>query len=281
MPVMDTVVRAVALVCAVAGCAHLGVVSDGTSVSVGRTNRGGIVHPARLPDTGDGYWTPTTWRVRGVRYGVDELIDLIAAVGRKVGIQYPKSRLAVGDLSPPGGGAAQHHRSHQSGRDVDLLLFYTRLDGTPVPTDTMHVFGGPHGAATDAAVALDVPRTWAVIRALVTSTEAEVQRIFLYEPLALILLDHARAIGEPELIVDRARSVLRQPSDSAPHNDHMHVRIFCPAGDLGYGCINAVDSTVGQDKPPPRLAALTPAQRRTLLSPMPAMLALVGWSALR
>ena len=186
----------------------------------------------------------------------------------------------LADLSRMRGGGSEHHRSHQSGRDVDLVLFYTDLAGKPLVNDTMHVFGDD-GVAIGAAVKLDVERTWAVVRALVTSTEAEVQRIFFYEPLALVLLDHARAIGEPDLIVERARAVLRQPGDSAKHNDHMHVRIFCPEADIPYGCVDAGDLGVQGQKPPPRFAQLSAEQRAVLTAPMPAMLALVGWSALR
>jgi penicillin-insensitive murein endopeptidase len=277
-----TLATCTAAFAAVAGgsCAQLGVVSDGTSVSVGRTNSGTMIDPARIPDEGDGFWAPPTWKQRGARYGVDELVDLIASVGRKVSAQFPGSRVGVGDLSRGRGGGAEFHRSHQSGRDVDLVLFYTDLAGKPVVNDTMHVFG-PDGVGVGAPVKLDVDRTWAVIRGLVTSPEAEVQRIFFYEPLALLVLDHARAIGEPELIVERARAVLRQPGDSAKHDDHMHVRIFCPADDLAYGCIDAGDLGVQGQKAPPRFAELSPEQREVLASPMPAMLALVGWAALR
>jgi penicillin-insensitive murein DD-endopeptidase len=273
---------AVAAAAVLAGsCAQLGVVSDGTSVSVGRTNGGTMLDPARVPDEGDGFWAPPTWRERGARYGVDELVDLIAAVGRKVSAQYPGSRVAIGDLSRLRGGGAEHHRSHQSGRDADFVLFYTDLAGKPLLNDTMYEFGDDGVAIGHTGIKLDIDRSWAVIRALITSPEAEVQRIFFYEPLALMVLDHARAIGEPELILERARAVLRQPGDSAKHDDHMHVRIFCPADDIAYGCVDAGDLGVQGQKAPPRFAELSPDQRAILTEPMPAMLALVGWAALR
>jgi penicillin-insensitive murein endopeptidase len=261
------------------GCAQLGLVGDGTSVSVGWTSDGRTVDPARLPDAGEGFWTPPTWKLRGARYGADELVDLIAAVGRRVASRDPRARLAVADLSTERGGDAAHHRSHESGRDVDLVLFYTDLAGRPVANDTMYVLDA-EGRGVGAPVKLDVARSWAVIRALVTAREAEVQRIFFYEPLIQLVLDHARAVGEPELLVQRARDLLRQPSDSAPHHDHMHVRIFCPAADVAYGCVDTGVLDV-QGKEPPRLAALTAEQRAVLTAPMPAMLALVGWAALR
>lgn len=263
------------------GCAQLGVVSDGTSVSVGRTNNGTILDPARVPDEGDGFWTPPTWRERGARYGVDELVDLIAAVGRKVSAQYPGTRVAIGDLSRLRGGGAEHHRSHQNGRDADFVLFYTDLDGTPQVNDTMYEYGADGVALTNKKVKLDVARSWAVVRALITSPEADIQYIFFYEPLTQMVLDYARSIGEPELVIERARALLRQPGDSLKHDDHMHVRIFCPASDIPYGCEDAGNLAVQTAKPPARFAELSPEQRAVLTEPMPAMLALVGWSALR
>jgi len=107
------------------------------------------------------------------------------------------------------------------------------------------------------------------------------QYIFFYEPLTQMVLDYARSIGEPELVIERARALLRQPGDSLKHDDHMHVRIFCPASDIPYGCEDAGNLAVQTAKPPPRFAELSPEQRAVLTEPMPAMLALVGWSALR
>jgi penicillin-insensitive murein endopeptidase len=272
-------VLGVAALAIASGCAQLGMIGDGTSVSVGWTSDGRTVDPARLPDAGDGFWTPPTWRLRGARYGADELVDLIAAVGRRLAARDPRARLAVADLSSRRGGDVDHHASHESGRDVDLLLFYTDLAGRPIASDTMIVLD-PAGFGIGAAVKLDVARSWAVIRALVTAREAEVQRIFFSEPLIQLVLDHARATGESDAVVQRARDLLRQPSDSAPHDDHMHVRIFCPAADIAYGCVDTGVVDV-QGKEPPRLAALTAEQRAALSAPMPAMLALVGWAALR
>ena len=30
----------------------------------------------------------------------------------------------------------------------------------------------------------------------------------------------------------------KQPGDSAPHNDHLHVRIYCPIEDRQFGCVD-------------------------------------------
>ena len=42
------------------------------------------------------------------------------------------------------------------------------------------------------------------------------QWVFMYEPIAARLIEHAEAIGEPEALIARARQALKQPGDSAP-----------------------------------------------------------------
>jgi hypothetical protein len=60
----------------------------------------------------------------------------------------------------------------------------------------------------------------------------------LYEPLCKLLLDHAKQAGEPAELVAKARKALRQPGDSARHDDHMHVRVYCSPEDRPYGCVD-------------------------------------------
>lgn len=233
-------VRAVLAVLALAaGCAELGVVSDGTSISVGQTNHGYLVAGARLPDHGEGFTTRDVWVKRNNRYGTDEMVDLLTGVARRMHARFHDVRIVVADLSSNGGGGAyRFHASHQSGRDADLLYYMRDASGQPFEADAMHVFDR-HGVARDGSgLRLDVPRTWLLVKELVNAPEANVQYIFMYEPLAELLLDHARKIGEPADLIARARLALRQPGDSAPHNDHLHVRIYCSDADRAYGCVD-------------------------------------------
>jgi penicillin-insensitive murein endopeptidase len=218
----------------VAGCAELGVVGDGTTVSWGPPNEGVLVDGARLPREGEGFFVPPRWAARGTQYGTDELIDTIAHVGRAVAAAHPGSRVAVGDLSIPGGGRSKHHRSHQTGRDVDLVLFARDASGKQVEVTEMRHFG-PTGKTVDAGEPLwfDAERQWTVVRALVEAPGPGVANIFLYAPLRDLVLDHARTSGAPDAIVDMAGALLAQPGDSAPHDDHMHVRVYCSPADAG------------------------------------------------
>jgi penicillin-insensitive murein endopeptidase len=230
------------LYCAVtvaAGCAELGVVSDNTSISVGRPNHGYLIDGVRLPDDGEGFTTRELWLQRDNRYGTDELVDLVIGVSRRMATRVKDVRIVVADLSSRGGGGAfAFHRSHQSGRDADLLYYMRDATGTPVEPDAMHRLDGHGRAADGSGLVLDVPRTWELVKELVEAPEAPVQYIFMYEPIAGLLIDHARQRGEPEAVIVRVRKALRQPGDSARHDDHIHVRIYCSGSDRSYGCVD-------------------------------------------
>ncbi|HLL24531.1 MAG TPA: penicillin-insensitive murein endopeptidase [Kofleriaceae bacterium] len=221
------------------GCAELGVVSDGTSISVGRPSRGRVLDGARMPDTGEGFVTRETWRTRGNRFGTDELVDLLTGVARR---SLPKNdgiRLVVADLSSSGGGAAlKWHRSHQNGRDVDLLYYVKDKDGKAVENDAMHVFRADLTAADGSGMTVDIPRLWNLVRELLTAPEAPVQWVFMYQPIANALVEHAIQLGEPEVLIERARKACKQPGDSAPHHDHIHVRVYCAPSDRAFGCVD-------------------------------------------
>ncbi|HET7501862.1 MAG TPA: penicillin-insensitive murein endopeptidase [Kofleriaceae bacterium] len=223
----------------VAGCAELGVVSDGTTISVGKPSHGYLIDGARLPDGGEGFVTREVWRQRENRYGTDELIGLVTAVARRMHASVPDVRLVVADLSGNGGGERHaFHRSHQSGRDVDLLYYMRDASGQPFEPDAMHVFNAAARAADGTGLTVDVPRTWLLVKELILAPEAPVQWVFMYEPIARRLIEYAQQSGEPEEVVARARKTLKQPGDSARHDDHMHVRVYCSPADRAYGCLD-------------------------------------------
>jgi penicillin-insensitive murein DD-endopeptidase len=230
---------ACALLLLAAGCAELGLVTDGTSVSVGKPSNGHLVDAKRLPDSGEGYKTQAIWRARGNRYGTDELLDLITGVGRRMAKQVTDVKLVVADLSSQTGGAARAwHRSHQSGRDADLVYYMRGPDGKPWEADAMRVFDAEAKAKDGSGITVDIPRTWLLVKALVTAPEARVQWVFMFEPIATKLIEHATKIGEPEALIARARKTLKQPGDSARHDDHLHVRVYCSDRDREFGCVD-------------------------------------------
>ena len=263
--------RCLVLAAMLAGCAELGVVSDGTSISVGKPSRGYLVDGVRLPDRGEGYTSREVWLARDNRYGTDELIDLVVGVSRRMRREVPAVKLVVADLSGRGGGGGvAFHRSHQTGRDADLLYYLRDASGQPFEPDAMHVFSAAGRARDASGLTVDIPRTWLLVKELLTAPEAPVQWIFIYQPLANRLIDHARQLGEPEALIARARRTLRQPGDSARHDDHMHVRVYCSAADRAYGCVDIgpMESLAEREAEPPPVAALMAALASPPASPL-------------
>jgi len=233
--------RRLALLCLVltGGCAALGGVDDGTSVSYGSTSAGHLRNAVELPVLGDGYRIPEPWASRGLRYGTEELVGTIVRAGRRLAVEDAAAVLYVADLSPRRGGPSAWHRSHQAGRDADLNFLALDDAGAPItPSTVMLPFHdgvtapGPDGKVRH----FDVDRNWLLVRALLEDPASEVQWLFISEPLKARLLAHARELGEPLEVLARAEAILQQPGDSLPHDDHLHLRIYCPASDRSLGC---------------------------------------------
>jgi penicillin-insensitive murein endopeptidase len=232
------------------GCVGPGFFTDGTSVSIGNFTRGALRRGSRLPVKGEGFVVPALWAARDSSWGTDEMVRLIRGAARRVAREYPGAVLSVGDLSLRGGGDSVLHRSHENGRDADLIFYAVDGQGKPAPpADSMPRYGlgdlrardpGPqdHGVVYGAFSErwFDVPRNWALVRALVTQSETEIQYLFIHQRLKERLLQHAAEIGEDPSIIERADALLHQPGDSLPHDDHLHVRIFCAPGDRSQGC---------------------------------------------
>jgi penicillin-insensitive murein endopeptidase len=244
-----------AMLCAVVGlvggCA--GVFGfDGTSDSGGWHAGGVLRHGAVLSKAGDGYVIPSPWRERQSNFGSDELVGSIVRATRAVARSYPGSVVSVGDLSRRGGGGSLEHKSHQNGRDVDIVYFGVsakrRLQlprGMMIHYDRFGravAWSPPQGTAVPATpvpdIRFDTRRNWRLIRALLQDPEIEVQWIFVQRDLASRLMLQAVAEGEDPALLARASQIVRQPPDALPHDDHMHVRIYCDPDDRNLGCVD-------------------------------------------
>jgi penicillin-insensitive murein endopeptidase len=227
---------------------------DGSSASLGISSGGTIREAARLPPDGDGYTVPGPWRARSSNFGTEELVGLVVRSARSVERRLPGGVAAIGDLSRRAGGASVEHRSHQNGRDVDVFYYALDAAGRPVrPGDSMFRFNPegravrwspPHGQRAPArpvpAYRFDVARNWAMVHALITDPGAEVQWIFMQHGLAALLMREAARAGEDPAVLARAAFILHEPTDSEPHDDHMHVRLYCDPSDRAAGCVDRV-----------------------------------------
>lgn len=207
------------------------------SLSLGTTSEGHLVGAARLPDDGVGHFVLAEHRERDTHYGTEELVGVILDAADHLAATWSGARVGIGNMSQRDGGDIRWSVSHNNGRDADLAFLFLDADGQPVEPETL-LRVRRNGEVRGRDWTFDVARSWTLVEGLLTSERAQVQWIFIYEPLADMLLQHAAAIGADPVVIERAEQVLHQPGDSAPHDDHFHLRIFCPLDDRLEGCVN-------------------------------------------
>lgn len=184
-------------------------VSELGSLSLGRANRGSLFNGVELVD--GPYWKVVEPEYA---YGTEVTVLAVQRAITEVNRLYPDSpRLYVGHISRKRGGWLRPHKSHQSGRDVDLGLY--TLDGSRW-----------YQKATPET--LDAPRMWALLSAMHKASPLEYA--FLDRRLLPILRDEAIAVGEPLALVHEmfdgdasAKPILRH---ARGHDDHLHVRFL-------------------------------------------------------
>lgn len=190
------------------------------SESVGGAACGRLVNGVVLPEH-RGYEIRNPAR----SYGTEETVEQIGAAFDAVLAAFPGSpRTRVHDLSLPEGGPMDDHRSHQSGRDVDIIYYQRRCPGGLCPFRTVE----PRE--------LDVARTWTLLEHWLRTGAVEL--VFIDYALQEPLYEHARAHGATRGQLARWFQYPRGPRDPAGvirhfpnHRNHLHVRFVCPEGD--------------------------------------------------
>lgn len=181
------------------------------SASIGWPSNGSLFNGVQLTDSSElsVVDSENAW-------GTEETVEYLRTAVSAVCAQFPSTPpLHVGHLSARKGGPLSPHRSHQSGRDVDLGYYY--VDGS-------RWYRRAHAGN------LDRDRTWALMRALITRTDVEM--IIVDRSIQRLLREHARNLGaDPgwlEGLFD-GRGALTPLFRHAPgHRTHFHVRFYNP-----------------------------------------------------
>jgi penicillin-insensitive murein DD-endopeptidase len=203
---------------------------------IGMPHRGVLTEPAALPRTGPGFvWLRDDER----HFGIPRFVHALERAAERVATERPGARLAVGDLSLRSGGRLMPHLSHRTGRDADLLLYMTTLDGAPVDSPGfVHVEAD--GLAWDEThhrfLRFDVEREWLLVKTLVMDEDARIQWVFASRTVEAILMEWARARGESGEVMLRAQEAMLQPVPGGVHDDHVHVRTQCAPDEVLAGC---------------------------------------------
>ena len=207
------------------------------SLSIGTTRDGFVVNCRPLPLEGPHHRVLPVQAARGTNCGTEELVAAILRAAEAVAKRYPGAVLPVGNLSRAGGGDIPWSISHNAGRDADIGLYLLDSQGRPFfPRDLVKLNRQGIGDSSGAPVRLDVRRTWWFLRSLMTDSHVEVQWLFIANWLRDLLLNHARESGERPEIVQKVAAAMAQPNRAFPHDDHVHVRLYCAPDDLYEGC---------------------------------------------
>lgn len=183
--------------------------------SVGAPWQGKLFGPARLTE-GAGYHLRRPART----YATRTTVELVRRAILDAKDAYPKTHvLAVGDLSAESGGWISEHASHQSGRDVDIGLFYKQQPE-----------GYPDAFVKATPKTLDAAATWALVSYLARTADEEggVLFIFLDQQLQRALYAWAEDHGISDRRIRQVERVLRHIPN---HADHLHVRFQCRGRD--------------------------------------------------
>lgn len=186
--------------------------------SVGAPNSGKLYGGELMPE-GPGY------RIRNpqLAYGTSELITEIIQCAAQVQREFDDTHdLVIGHLSKKGGGKLFPHKSHQSGRDVDLGYYHRKMSPNKFHDVTYANF--------------DVARTSSLIDCFVDS--GNVKYIFINTYIQKMLYNYHK---KKKFTAEFLTTVFQYPHKGGKqlgiirhekgHDDHMHVRIFCPEGD--------------------------------------------------
>ncbi len=187
-------------------------------IPVGNVSHGWLVDGIPYPTDDPRFVVRTPHRAYCAQVTIDGMMDAVD----QVEALYPGSHaLAVGDCSRKGGGYLEPHMSHQTGLDLDLGPYW--LDEEP------HKFMPPMHPHL-----MDVPRTWALLEALVN--DERVQYIILDYRLQAAFYDYASEL--PWVDDEYLEEVFQYPRGTAywkgtirhwqGHYGHFHVRFYCP-----------------------------------------------------
>lgn len=212
---------------------------DTVSVSMGTVTDGWVYNSAELFLPGAGFGILPRQLARNLRFGTDEMVTLLTDVADGMAARYPGTVLWLGNVGRRHGGDIPYSVSHNAGRDADIAFFYLDEEGHPaIPPDLLPVGSDLLTEGAGPTLRFDVERNWGLIEALLTHEGTQIQFLFISNPLKRALLRHARREGVSRRLLERADTVMTQPGRRNPHNDHLHLRIYCGPGDVERGCVN-------------------------------------------
>lgn len=192
--------------------------------AIGRYDLGCVAGAQKIAMNGDGWQAMRLSRNR--YWGHPVLISYIETLARDVKRLDGLPGILVGDMAQPiGGPLLGGHASHQSGIDVDL--WYNLMSARTLSAEDREKFAATN--YVDQTTLTVDPARWTDAQAKLVKRAAsypEVSRIFVHPAVKKALCDSA---GSDRAWLQKIRPWYK-------HDDHLHVRLSCPAG--SNGCVS-------------------------------------------
>lgn len=166
-------------------------------------------------------------------YGTRTAVDFTRRVIEETIELYPNKLhvLSIGDMSAEHGGQVSDHHSHQSGRDIDIGLFYKHPPK-----------GHPNAFIPGTKKNLNAAAMFTMLSKFASTAKKDggVQVIFLDYQVQKIIYDWAKQHGVSESRLDRIFQYPHGPHSRhgivhhyRNHAHHIHVRFQCAEADRG------------------------------------------------
>ncbi len=183
--------------------------------SVGSANRGHLVRGVALPTAPELY----TIRKPDESYGSSHSIGLLTgAIARFRRSHAYRGEVVIGAISKKKGGRLRGHKSHQSGRDVDIRLLLAN--------------GRKRGSVPESVRDVDWDATWALMYELLRTNQVEY--VFLESSRQKHLVRAAKRAGVSSAQLEKWVQYPRKAGTregivrhARGHGSHFHVRFFC------------------------------------------------------
>ena len=168
-----------------------------------------------LPAKGAGFQTMRPSRNR--YWGHPTLINYITRLAKKIESSHPWHGILIGDMSQPvGGPMPSGHTSHQSGLDVDIWL------DPALDTEFSYLERNNRSATSYVTPNMTIRPSWTQAHTdfvLMAAEDSDVERIFINAALK----KHLCVTGyKDDMRLQKIRPWFG-------HDDHIHVRLKCPA----------------------------------------------------
>lgn len=194
--------------------------SDTIARSWGAANGGRLYDGEPLPP-GEGYKILYPHRAFGTYYTVSEIVRVLDAYAER----YPDAKpLIVGDISVKTGRRLKPHKSHQSGRDVDIT--YPRHDEPPA-YNRFHNISRRN---------FDVEKSFFLLKSFIDG--GNVEYMFVDRRWQRVLREYAESQGASQEWLDAVFEYRSNRPGAAlirherGHARHVHVRFKCQETDL-------------------------------------------------